>query len=104
MANKRERKSRQVSTLVPAQTSHPQATTSHIASRNNPEASMSDGAPRQLWYLVEGDSAPFKITAPPNIDIVDLKILIQERESGKRGALRDFDAKDLVLWKVSRFE
>jgi hypothetical protein len=88
---------------VPAQTStQPQATTASIAaSARNPAATMSDDAPRQLWYLVEGDSAPFKITAPHNIDIVDLKIRIHEQ--CKYGALQGIDAADLVLFKVSTF-
>jgi hypothetical protein len=94
MSNKRKGKSRQDPRPLPAQ--QPQATTSRIASGLNPE---SEDAPCQLWCLVEGDSTPFKITSPTNIDIDDLKKLIHEER--KQGVLQGVDAVDLVLLKVS---
>ena len=57
---------------------------------------MSDVA---LWCLVEGDSTPFKVIAPLNADIDDLKTLVRER--GINVAERTILAKDLTVWKVS---
>jgi hypothetical protein len=79
----------------------PQATTSSIASARNPAAAIADDTIHTLWCLVEGDSTPFKITAPPNIDIDDLKKLV--RENKDKSSLRDVNASDLVLFKVSPF-
>jgi hypothetical protein len=73
----------------------------NMASANNPAATMSDDAARTLWCLIEGESTPFGVTAPANAIIEDLKKLIhQEKE---KGILRDINAVDLVLWKVSSF-
>jgi Crinkler effector protein N-terminal domain len=102
MVNQRKPRSSRVSTPVPAQTStQPRATTSSIASARNPAAAIADDTIHTLWCLVEGDSTPFKITAPPNIDIVDLKKLI--REEGINVSEHAILAKDLVLLKVSPF-
>ena len=61
-------------------------------------ATMSDVAPRSLWCLIDGESTPFKVIAPLNTDIYNLKELV--REMGKNRTLRNVLAKDLVLWKV----
>ena len=61
---------------------------------------MSDNV-RTPWCLVDGDSMVFDVTAPANVSISRLKELVQKK--GDRGILRDVDAKDLVLWKVSIF-
>ena len=47
-----------------------------------------------LWCLIEGDSMPFKVTAPVNANINRLKELVRD------DALRNVDASDLVLLKV----
>jgi hypothetical protein len=102
MANKEKRRSRRVSTPVPAQTStQPQATTSSIASARNPAAAIADDTIHILWCLVEGDSTVFEVTASVNASINRLKELV--REKGKNGALGNIDAKDLVLLMVSLF-
>jgi hypothetical protein len=62
-------------------------------------APESDNAPYQLLCLVEDEWTLFKITPPPNIDILDLKTLIHKER--KNGALRGVDAADLVLLNVS---
>ena len=61
---------------------------------------MADGARCILYCFVEGgDGLPFKVKASVNDDVGDLKNRVQhERRSG---ALRDIDATDLTLWKVS---
>ena len=59
---------------------------------------MSGDQSRTLWCLVYGDSAPFKIVAPVNIDVDDLKKLVLEEV--KQGDLINVNAKDLTLWKV----
>lgn len=52
--------------------------------------------------LIKGDSTVFKVNELFGSDIIDLKKLVhQERENG---ALRDVDAKDLVLWEVCGLE
>jgi hypothetical protein len=52
-----------------------------------------------FYLLIDGDSTPFEVTASVNSSINLLKQLVQENR--KYGALRDFDATDLALWKVS---
>ena len=53
---------------------------------------------RRLRCLVEGDSAPFTLTVPLNVEVGDLKEIVHEK--GQNGALSGVDAKDLVLLKV----
>jgi hypothetical protein len=87
---------------VPAQTSiQPQATTSSIASAHNPAAAMADDTIRTLWCLVEGESMVFEVTVSANASINRLKTLVQEKKD--KGSLRDVNAADLVLLKVSTF-
>ena len=71
---------------------------------SNPPAVSVANAPYQLWCLVQDESTPFKIRvmSPTHIDVHDLKELILDR--GKAGTLKDVDAKDLTLWKVSHFQ
>jgi len=56
---------------------------------------------RVLFCLIQGDSNPFEVTVSTGKSISFLKEVIQEKR--KNGPLRDVDAADLVLWKVSRF-
>ena len=56
---------------------------------------MSDVA---LWCLIQGDSTPFEVTAPVNATINRLKELVWEKR--KRGAFKNVDASDIILWKV----
>ena len=56
---------------------------------------------RVLFCLIEGDTNPFEVTVSTGKSISFLKEVIQEKR--KNGPLRDVDAADLVLWKVSRF-
>ena len=58
---------------------------------------MSDIASRGLWCLIEGDSTPFRVTAPVTANINHLKELVHEKGINKRTRIL---AKDLVLWKV----
>jgi hypothetical protein len=53
---------------------------------------------RVLWCFIKDDHNAFKVIAPVDIDIDEVKELIWEK--GKYGKLRGTDAKDLVLWKV----
>src|ERR1700732_2977261 len=61
------------------------AGTSFIA----PPATMHDND-CTLWCLIEGESTPFKVTAPIDKDVADLKKLI--RAEGERGSLGHVDA------------
>jgi len=61
---------------------------------------MANATHRELWCLIKGDSIAFRVTPLGKAGIDDLKGLV--REPCKNGILRDVDAKDLVLWKVSR--
>jgi len=55
---------------------------------------------RMLWCLIQGESTPFMVTAPVDINIFQLKELVREKgiDSTKTSVL----AKDLILWKVFR--
>jgi len=53
-----------------------------------------------LYCLIDVNTTPFRVSCPPNTDVYDMKTLIHE--AGKHGALRNIDAKDLVIWKVSK--
>ena len=66
---------------------------------SNPSAVMAETAQYELWCLVEGDGAAFSVIVPTNTSVSQLKELI--RDKAKTGTLRDVDAKDLALWKVS---
>ena len=62
---------------------------------------MANDPSHVLYCLIKDDSNPFKVTAPVDASIIDLKNLVWEER--KHGVLRDIDADavDLVLWKVS---
>jgi hypothetical protein len=60
---------------------------------------MPNDATRALWCLIDGEFTAFKVMAPPNIDINDLKQLVSQEKD--KGILRDVNAADLALWKVS---
>jgi len=53
----------------------------------------------ELWCLIKGDSKMFDVTPLRTTRISRLKDLIWEKR--KNGALKNTDATDLVLWKVS---
>jgi hypothetical protein len=55
----------------------------------------------ELWCIVSGDSRPFTVSISTHDNISVLKERIYEKN--KNGFLRDIDAKDLKLWKVSSF-
>jgi hypothetical protein len=87
---------------VPALTStQPQASTSSIASARNPAAAIAGDTIHTLWCLVEGDSTVFEVAASANASINRLKVLVREKTD--KGSLRDVNAADLVLLKVSKF-
>jgi Crinkler effector protein N-terminal domain len=52
-----------------------------------------------LWCLIKDNSNLFKVTAPVDIDIDQLKELVWEK--GKNGVLSGTDEKYLALYKVS---
>jgi hypothetical protein len=70
-----------------------------MSATSNPLAASAANAQYRLWCIVEDDAAPFLVTVPTNAYINDLKKLIKEER--KNGILKDVDATDLVLWKVS---
>ena len=51
-----------------------------------------------LWCLIDGDSRPFEVDAPVDVNVNRLKEAIRAKK--ERGFLRDVDASDLELWKV----
>jgi hypothetical protein len=55
---------------------------------------------RVLFCLIEGETNPFEVTVSTGKSIYFLKNVIWEE--CKNSPLR-FSARDLVLWKVSRF-
>ena len=66
---------------------------------------MTDDTTRALFCLVEGDSAgTFRVNVSVFVysQIFCLKKLVKEK--GKNGVFRNFDACELVLWKVSHFQ
>ena len=56
---------------------------------------------RVLFCIIQGDTNLFEVTVSTGKSISFLKEVIQKKR--KNGALRDVDAADLVLWKVSHF-
>jgi hypothetical protein len=54
---------------------------------------------RHLRCLLEGDYVPFPVDVQANCQIADFKEMIHKKR--ERGALRDIDAADLKLYKVS---
>jgi len=64
------------------------------------DATMSDGTSRTLWGLVKGGSGLFEVIAPANANVYNLKELILEKNKNK---LKDLDADQLILLKVSTF-
>jgi Crinkler effector protein N-terminal domain len=59
---------------------------------------MSGHELRTFWCLVDVDHIPFKITAPLDADVADMKKLIQEER--KYDVLREVGPHTLILWKV----
>ena len=59
---------------------------------------MADDALRVLICLVEGGSSTFKVRPTGDMDIMDLKDLIWEKN--KNRVLNGVDSSDLILWKV----
>ena len=59
---------------------------------------MADNALRVLICLVEGDSSVFKVKPTGDMDIMDLKDLIWEKN--KNRVLNGVDSNSLILWKV----
>jgi hypothetical protein len=59
------------------------------------ETNMND---RKLSCLVDGDSVPFMVAAPPNIRILELVSLVYNQKD--KGVLDDVNASDMILWKV----
>jgi hypothetical protein len=55
---------------------------------------------RVLRCLIEGASAPIKLSVSVKEDVDDLKERIYDKA---RHTLRDVDIIDLTLWKVRRF-
>jgi len=53
---------------------------------------------RTLWYIIDGDSAPFQTILHADDNILHLKKQIKEEK-----VLRDVDASSLELWKVRIF-
>jgi len=53
-----------------------------------------------MTHLVGGGSALFAVTAPANANVYNLKELILEK---KKNELKDIDAHQLILFKVSTF-
>ena len=53
-----------------------------------------------LWCLVEGDKTPFSVNVLSTISIGELKSAIKDKTSP---SLENFDAKDLIIWKVHYF-
>jgi hypothetical protein len=60
---------------------------------------MADDARRTLYCLVKCENVVLKVTAFVDNDIADLKKLVKQEK--KNGTLRDADAANLVLFKVS---
>jgi hypothetical protein len=60
---------------------------------------MANDTHRELWCLIKGDSTAFRVTPLGKASIDELKDLVWEKR--KNSALRNVDATDLVLWKVS---
>jgi len=56
--------------------------------------------PFKLWCLIEGTTTPFSVTASPDVDIDELKKMIQGE---KKNLFQRVDASDLILWKVRYF-
>jgi hypothetical protein len=56
---------------------------------------------RELWCLVEGDTAPFPVNVPTNTHVAQLKKFIRDEGIAASDPVL---AKDLTLWKVSHFQ
>lgn len=59
---------------------------------------MADDTHRVLWCIIKGDSTPFRIAAPGNATIDEVKGLVWEK---RKNGLRKINAMDIVLSKVS---
>jgi Crinkler effector protein N-terminal domain len=66
-----------------------------LSATSNPPAVSAE---YELWCLVEGDRTPFPVTVPTGTHIAGLKELVFVK---RKSILRDVDAADLKLWKVS---
>jgi len=60
---------------------------------------MADDTRRTLVCLIEGDSSLFSVKAAGNMPILKLNDLIVEKR--QNGVLKNVDAADMRLWKVS---
>jgi hypothetical protein len=60
---------------------------------------MTNDTHRDLWCFIKGDPNAFEVTVPVDVSIGRLKKLVWEQR--KNGALRENDAADLALLKVS---
>jgi hypothetical protein len=60
---------------------------------------MTNDAHRTIWCLVKGYYVPFRISAPIDATVDELKVSIKARN--ENGACRGIDALNLVLRKVS---
>jgi hypothetical protein len=64
------------------------------------DATMSDSTSRTLWCLLKGGPALFRVTTPATANVYNLKELILAK---KKNELKDIDADQLILLKVSTF-
>ena len=62
---------------------------------------MANDTHRELWCFIKtkGDSKPFRVTPLREASIDELKDEVWKKR--RNGVLRDVNATDLVLWKVS---
>ena len=81
-------------------TTRPLTAPNLVATGGGEESSlaMADDEVRVLWCLIQGNSTVFKVTASVDVDVSDLKKLVQEEH--KNGMLSTTDAADLELWKA----
>ena len=54
---------------------------------------MMHGKPRKLWFVVDGDPTPSKVTTYTHHDIDDLKQTINAER-------KDLPVSNMILWKV----
>jgi hypothetical protein len=68
-----------------------------LSATSNPPAVSAE---YELWCLVEGDRTPFPVTVPTGTHVAGLKERIHDKGINASDAVL---AKDLTLWKVSKF-
>ena len=78
---------------VATSTHHPGSPQQHVC-----KTEMSD-ATHELWYLVQGDNAPFLVLPSPTTSIRGLKRMLKDDSP----CLQSVSASSLILWKVRRF-